>query len=72
MATGISDNIRPDIMPFVSVEGTRIDDRDVVEIRVHEGMNKPYFLKSKGPREGGVSSAADLRASPLPGRTSTG
>ena len=53
-ATGISDNIRPDIMPFVSVEGTRIDDRDVVEIRVHEGMNKPYFLKSKGPREGGV------------------
>ena len=53
-ATGISDNIRPDIIPFVSVEGTRIDDRGVVEIRVHEGMNKPYFLRSKGPREGGV------------------
>lgn len=53
-ATGIYDNIRPDIMPFVSVEGTMIDDKDVVEIRVHEGMNKPYFLKSKGPREGGV------------------
>ena len=32
----------------------RIDDKDAVEILVHEGSKKPYYLRDKGCRPEGV------------------
>lgn len=51
---GLADRIRPDITMTSDVRIIRIDDKDVVEILVHEGSKKPYYLRDKGCRPEGV------------------
>lgn len=51
---GISDNVRPDVMALISVSRQVLDGCDVVRIDVSEGTNKPYYVRSKGLKEGGV------------------
>ncbi|WP_126030057.1 RNA-binding domain-containing protein [Bifidobacterium callimiconis] len=62
----ISDGIRPDLMPFVSVESEARDKAVVVAVRVGRGTNRPYYLADKGIRPAGVyvrSGAASIPAS---------
>ncbi|NLL94412.1 MAG: AAA family ATPase [Thermoplasmatales archaeon] len=52
--SGISNNIRPDAIAAVSVRETEVDGKSVVRIDVSAGTNKPYYLRNRGMREGGV------------------
>lgn len=51
ITNGIRDAILPDVTMFVHYS---IQDNNVVQIAVNEGTNKPYYLKSKGPKPSGV------------------
>lgn len=62
----ISDGIRPDVMPFVSVEPETRDGMPIVAVHVGRGANRPYYLADKGIRPAGVyvrSGAASIPAS---------
>lgn len=50
---GLADKIRPDITMTSDVKLIEMDDKDVVEILVHEGPKKPYYLRDKGCRPEG-------------------
>lgn len=54
MLSSIRDNIRPSIIADIVSETIRMDGKNVITVRVPEGPNKPYYLKEKGFREGGV------------------
>lgn len=51
---GLANRIRPDITTTSDVRFIRIDGKDVVEIFVHEGSKKPYYLRDKGCRPEGA------------------
>ncbi len=51
ITNGIRDAIMPDVTVFVHY---KIQDNKVVAVTVSEGTNKPYYLKSKGPKSSGV------------------
>lgn len=51
ITNGIRDAIMPDVTMFVRYT---IRENKVVEIRVSEGTNKPYYLKAKGLKSNGV------------------
>jgi len=50
----IRDEVRPDVSSTTSVDVIRLDQKDIVEIVVREGTNKPYYLRDKGMRAEGV------------------
>lgn len=54
ITSSISDNVRPDPIGNVSLTIFQVDGRDIIEVRVYPGPNRPYYLKDKGLREGGV------------------
>ena len=54
ITSSISDNVRPDPIGNVSLTIFQVEGKDVIEIRIYPGSNKPYYLKDKGLREGGV------------------
>ena len=51
ITNGIRDAVLPDITMFVRYS---IEDNNIVHVTVSEGSNKPYYLKSKGLKPGGV------------------
>ena len=51
ITNGIRDAIMPDVTMFVKF---KIHENKVVSITVGEGTNKPYYLKGKGLKPGGV------------------
>lgn len=53
-SSSLRDTIAPDIMPFVNIKTVKMEERDVVEIKVSTGTNRPYYLKEKGLRPSGV------------------
>ncbi|OZG57514.1 transcriptional regulator [Bifidobacterium tissieri] len=62
----ISDGIRPDLMPFISVDSEDREGATVVAVHVGRGSNRPYYLADKGIRSAGVyvrSGAASIPAS---------
>ena len=54
VASSLRDTIAPDVMPFVSIKAIKMEEKDVVEIRVSTGTNRPYYLKEKGLKPSGV------------------
>lgn len=54
ITSSISDNIRPDPIGMVSLEILNIEGKSIISVRVEAGPNRPYYLKEKGLREGGV------------------
>ena len=53
-ASSLKDSLAPDVMPFVSIRMIEIEKKQVVEIEVTTGTNRPYYLKEKGLRPSGV------------------
>ena len=53
-ANFLKDSLLPDVMPFVSIHTVVIESRNVVEVDISTGTNRPYYLKDKGLRAGGV------------------
>lgn len=54
ISSSISDNIRPNPIGSVSMNIRTVDGKDIVEVLVGPGPNRPYYMKDKGLREGGV------------------
>ncbi len=64
ITNGIRDAIAPDVTMFVKFN---LQDNGVVKITVGEGSFKPYYLKSKGLKSGGVyirQGSSSVQASP--------
>jgi ATP-dependent DNA helicase RecG len=53
-ANALKDSLIPDVMPFVSIHTDTIDGKNVVRIDISTGTNRPYYLRDKGLRAGGV------------------
>lgn len=53
-ANSLKDSLVPDVMPFVSIRTVELEQKPVVEIEVSTGTNRPYYLREKGLRSGGV------------------
>ncbi len=50
----LKDAIVPDIMPFVSVKTETEEGKNIVEITVTTGTNRPYYIREKGLKPSGV------------------
>ncbi|ORU00170.1 hypothetical protein D081_1264 [Anaerovibrio sp. JC8] len=48
------DNVRPDIMGFISCAVKDFDGKKVVEATIQKGPDRPYYLKDKGLTSNGV------------------
>ena len=54
IANSLKDAIAPDIMPFVDIQTIRQEEKDIVEITVSAGTNRPYYIREKGLKPSGV------------------
>ena len=54
IVNSLKDALAPDVMPFVKVTSVEIEGKTVVEIDVTTGTNRPYYLREKGLKPGGV------------------
>ena len=50
----IRDNIRPEMLMFISVTNIELDGKAVISIKVQPGTSKPYYISGKGIRSEGV------------------
>lgn len=50
----IRDSIKPDVTMFVSYEIQEIEWKQILAVTVQKGINRPYYLGSKGLKPGGV------------------
>jgi ATP-dependent DNA helicase RecG len=64
-ANSLKDSIVPDVMPFVSIRTEVMENRNVVVIEITTGTNRPYYLKDKGLRAGGVYVRKGSSAQPM-------
>lgn len=53
-ANSLKDSLVPDVMPFVTIRTVELEKKAVVEIEISTGTNRPYYLREKGLRAGGV------------------
>lgn len=54
IVNSLRDALAPDVMPFVKVNTVEIEEKQVVEIDVTTGTNRPYYLREKGLKPSGV------------------
>ncbi len=54
LANSLKDAIAPDIMPFVDIHTIRQEGKDIVEVTVSTGTNRPYYIREKGLKPSGV------------------
>ncbi len=54
IAGSLKDSLAPDVMPFVHVNSVEIEGKQVIAIEVTTGTNRPYYLRDKGLKPGGV------------------
>lgn len=54
IVNSLKDAIAPDVMPFVSVKTVEMEGRQIVEVEVSTGTNRPYYLREKGLKPSGV------------------
>lgn len=47
IVNSLKDFLAPDVMPFVRVKAIEIDKKQVIEIDMMTGTNRPYYLKKK-------------------------
>ena len=54
IVNSLKDSLAPDVMPFVKVQTEKMEGKQVVEIYVTTGTNRPYYLREKGLKPSGV------------------
>lgn len=54
ISSTIHDTISPDALQYIQISPRRINNVDIIEIKVVAGAYKPYYLKSKGMTPSGV------------------
>ena len=55
ITNSVRDNIRPEMLSFISIKDEIIEDRWIVKIIIQSGTLKPYYQAGKGIRPEGVS-----------------
>lgn len=65
IVNSLKDALAPDVMPFVKVHTVEIEDKQVIEINVATGTNRPYYLREKGLKPGGVYVRKGSSAQPM-------
>jgi len=53
-SSSISKAIKPDATPFVKIAPLTLEGKQVIQITIHEGTRKPYYLSDKGLKPSGV------------------
>lgn len=54
IANSLRDSVKPDVMPYVSIDAEAVDGKPIVVVHANRGTRRPYHLASKGPRPEGV------------------
>lgn len=54
IVNSLKGSLAPDIMPFVRVNPVEMEKKQVIEIDVTTGTNRPYYLREKGLKPSGV------------------
>ncbi|MCQ2508727.1 MAG: putative DNA binding domain-containing protein, partial [Dorea sp.] len=54
IANALKDSISPDVMSFVEIRTILMEGKQVIEILVSSGTNKPYYIREKGLKPSGV------------------
>lgn len=54
IVNSLKDSLAPDVMPFVRVKTVEMNNKQVIEIHVMTGTNRPYYLREKGLKPSGV------------------
>ena len=54
IVNSLKDSLAPEIMPFVRVNSVELEEKQIIEIDVTTGTNRPYYLREKGLKPGGV------------------
>lgn len=54
IANSLRDSLAPDIMPFINIKTTELENKVIVQIDVAAGTNRPYYIKEKGLKPSGV------------------
>lgn len=50
----VRDNIKPDVTMFLHYKAMKIDDKEILSLKVQRGTARPYYLAKKGMRIDGV------------------
>ena len=50
----VRDSIKPDVTMFVHYKTINQENKDILEVNIQEGTNKPYYIAKKGLRPEGV------------------
>ena len=50
----IRDSIKPDVTMFVGYEPQHLGDKDIIAVTIQKGIDRPYYLGSKGLKPSGV------------------
>ena len=54
VTNSLRDTVSPDVIPFVKVRTIQIEEKNVIEIIISTGTNRPYYIREKGLRPSGV------------------
>ncbi len=54
VTNSLKDNIVPDVMPFVNINVVEEEGKEIVQIEINVGTNRPYYLRNKGLKPSGV------------------
>lgn len=54
IASSLKDAIRPDVMPYVQIKTVVKSAKCIIEVEVQVGEGRPYYLREKGLKPGGV------------------
>ena len=54
VTNSLRDTVSPDVIPFVKVKTIQIEEKNVIEILISTGTNRPYYIREKGLRPSGV------------------
>lgn len=54
VTNSLRDTVSPDVIPFVKVRTIQIEEKNVIEILISTGTNRPYYIREKGLRPSGV------------------
>lgn len=65
IVNSLKDSLAPDIMPFVRVSTVEMEKKQVIEIDVTTGTNRPYYIREKGLKPGGVYVRKGSSAQPM-------
>ena len=54
IANYLKGSVSPDVLPFVNIDVSNMEGKDVILIHVSTGTSRPYYLRDNGLKSSGV------------------